>query len=100
MGIVKSIHNLAKLESPRKVCRYIYSEFDKLIQSESYHDIDQIILRLNVEELPNSVIVALLTVTSWCGDNLSNRHILYDRAQRKIDSERPGYAEEVLHGLN
>jgi hypothetical protein len=76
---------------------YIIRLFDDLMLGNMAL-VDKILLRVNVDELNEDLLVALLSFTFVAKDELPSRADLYDRAKEKLEKDT-GESDLILQGL-
>lgn len=97
---LSQLYKMARDGNERPVIRFVYAHMYRLRMAEDFAIIDRILEDIDVQRLPPSLLVAILTITVPIKKNLDNRASFYDRSKSTIEAVRgPQATSRILAGL-
>jgi hypothetical protein len=95
----KFINELDNLENDDKRIMFIANRFVDDLMNNDITFIDQILQIVEVEKYTEDVLIALLSFTYVCKDDLKYREEFYNKAYIKLQKEIPQEVDELFKGL-
>lgn len=83
-GFLETIYSLTRLNEIESATDRIFDHIDKLLCDRVFAVCDEILQRVDVEELPTALMRSFLTITAAAKNELPSRKALYQKVERKM----------------